>query len=217
MDVVGGHHADTQPPCHGDEGRRQPGIGRQVVALQLDPEAVGSKDLSHLAGRLVRPLLVPGQQRRSHGPLAATGEAEEPASVRGQGFQRQLGMPLLPCQLPGADQAAQVGIAPLGLGQQRQVVPPSTGPLDSARDELRASVGQGDLGADDRLESPFHRRLPEAHRAVQAIVIGQGQGRVVQHRRSLHQRLGRRGPIQQGEEAVAVQFDVLDLHVRLQS
>ncbi len=119
----------------------------------------------------------------------------------GQGLQRQAGLPLLSCQLSGADQAAQVGIALLGLGQQRQVT----------------AIGQGDLGADDRLNAPFLRRPPEAHRAVQAVVIGQGQGRVAQRGRPLDQRLRRRGAIQQGEEAVAVQFDVLDLHTRLQS
>ncbi len=120
--------------------------------------------------------------------------------VSGQRLQRQPGLPLLPGQLPGAEQAAQVGIAALGLGQQGQMAVALT---------RWTGAVQRHLGADDGLEAPLLGRLPEAHRAVQPVVVGEGQRRVAQRRRPLDQRLRRRGAVEQGEIAVAVQLDVL--------
>jgi len=117
--------------------------------------------------------------------------------------------------------ATQVGVASLGLGQQCQVAPSfdhgrnvrlrtgsPAGLGAGAFGWLGAGIGQADLGADDGFEPSLPRRPPEAHRAVQAIVIGEGQRRIAQRHGPLDQRLGRRGAIKEGVVAMAMELDV---------
>ena len=191
--VVGGHDGHAQPAGQGRKLCRQPTVGGQAVTLQFDPEAVGAEDLPQTASRGVSCFLVLGQQRRGHGPLATAGETEQAVRMFRQCLRRQPGLSLLSRQLPPADQPAKVAVARLCLRQQRQM----------------ATTVQRDLGPDDGLDPPLPGRPPEAHRPVQPVVIGERQRRVAQRGRPLHQCLRRRGPVEEGEGAVAVQFDVL--------
>ena len=162
MHVVGGHDAGAQSSGQADQLRIEPGVGRQIVPLQLEPETASAKNLRELACHLVGFFLILGQQG-----MPAAGKTDEPRSVSGQGIQCQLGLCFLARQLPGAEEAAQVGIATLCLGQQCQVI----------------ALGQGHFGTDDRLEASGSRRLPEAHCAIQPIVIGEGQCWITQFHR----------------------------------
>ena len=158
------------------------------MPLQLDPEAARGEDLPQPGSRLARPGLVFNQQRRGNRALATTGETEQATGMPLYGLEREPGLLFVSGQLSKTDDATQVGVAALGLGQQSQVVP----------------IGQGDLSADDGLDTPRPGRPPEAHRPVQAIVIGKGQRRVTQRSSPLDQRLRRGSAVKQGEKAVTV-------------
>src|SRR5947209_15712712 len=90
------------------------------------------------------------------------------------------------------DEPAQVRI-PLGcLGKQRYVRP----------------VEQRQLRARDRLQAERLRFLRERHRAVQAIVIGEGERRKPKLRGRERELLGERSAVEKREGGVAVELDI---------
>src|SRR5437870_705095 len=90
------------------------------------------------------------------------------------------------------DEPAQVRI-PLGcLGKQRYVRP----------------VEQRQLRARDRLQAERLRFLRERHRAVQAIVVGEGERRIPELRGRERELLGERSAVEKREGGVAVELDV---------
>ncbi len=129
VDVVGRHQSDVQRPGQGDQFRNQLGISRQVLKLDLDPEAFGAKDLSQLYREIacsrepspmrIRVTLSP-QRHWDRAPATAR-EADQSPCMPGQHLQRQVGLPLLSGQLPGAEYPAEIGISLPGSSQQRQM------------------------------------------------------------------------------------------------
>ena len=84
---------------------------------------------------------------------------------------------------PGArDDAAQISVALIILGQQRDVA---------------AAVDQRNLSPKDRLDTRLPGGLGEARRAVQRIMIRQGDGGHIIFRRARDQCFGRRHAIEQ--------------------
>jgi hypothetical protein len=69
-------------------------------------------------------------------------------------------------------------------------------------------IEQLHLQADDRTQPRFLGRRHEADRAVEALVIGQREGRQAKFDRSGHQVLGGRGTVEEREVRVAVEFGV---------
>ncbi len=132
------------------------------------------------------------------------------------------------------EEAAEVGVARGRLGQEGDVeagVGVAAGPVPGARPLLSQEApeeGGGapggrlrpplqpfhrggldrDLGPGDRLDPLALREAGELHGPVEAVVVGEGQGRVAQLLRPQHQLLGVGGPVQEGEARVAVELDV---------
>ncbi len=66
------------------------------------------------------------------------------------------------------------------------------------------AILQRDLGAEDGVQADAPRGQGKAHRAGQAVVVGERQGGQPQFHGARGQFLGRRGRVEQREEAVAV-------------
>lgn len=82
-------------------------------------------------------------------------------------------------------------------------------PLRFAAGLLRASgVGERDLCASDGAEAPGAGALGELHRAVQAVVVGEGQRLVAQLQRSQDDLFDVGGAFEEGEVGVGVEFGV---------
>ena len=100
------------------------------------------------------------------------------------------------------DQAAQIGVARVVLGQQG---------------EMPAAIDERDLRAEDGLDPRLPRGPIETRRTIQRIVIGQGQRRHLILGGALHQFFRRRHAVEQGVVRVGVQFDVHAAHRRCRS
>src|SRR5437867_1856560 len=95
------------------------------------------------------------------------------------------------------DQPAQVRVSLRRLGEQRHVRP----------------VEQRQLRAGDRLQTERLRLLRERHRAVEAIVIGEGERRKPKLGGRERELLGERGTVEKREGGVAVELDVHGLWI----
>ncbi len=95
-------------------------------------------------------------------------------------------------QLGGGDQAAQIFIA--GAIRHQHVEP--------------AVIVQGKFGADDRLEPGLDRGVIKARRAVEAVAVTQGEGRVAQFGCAIDQVLGLRSALQEAKGTARAQFNV---------
>ena len=90
------------------------------------------------------------------------------------------------------DQPAEVRI-PLGsLGEQRHV----------------RAVQESELRTGDCLHAELLRFLGECHRAVEAVVIGEPEGRVAELRGGERELLGERSAVEEREGGVAVELGV---------
>ncbi len=69
-------------------------------------------------------------------------------------------------------------------------------------------AGQGELGPEHRRQAEHHGGPSEADHAVQAVVVGQGQGLEAEASGGIHQLLGVRRPVQEAEVGVAVQLGI---------
>ena len=121
MHVVGGD--DSQANCFGyrQQSGDQPVVVGQPVALQLDPQPVAAEDLRQLARRAHGLRRIVGQHRLGHRALPAARQAEQPAGMLRHVFDGQQRRAFRAGQLADGDQPAEVGVAGLRLGQQRQV------------------------------------------------------------------------------------------------
>ena len=142
-----------------------------------------------------------------HGNPRTTGEAvREPAGVRQKRGRREGG---------GDEQreAARYAVRKIVL---RQSILTLVRPAPRSRDELgevavALAVGgeedqavggrQRDLGADDEAESAFLRRSMRAHHASERALVGDGERRVAERVRALHQLFRMRGAAQEREVA----------------
>jgi hypothetical protein len=68
-------------------------------------------------------------------------------------------------------------------------------------------IEQLDLEADERLDPGFIGGDGEAHRAIEALVIGESEGGHAQADRLGDQVLGWRGPVEEREVRMTVQLD----------
>jgi hypothetical protein len=134
-------------------------------------------------------------------------------------------------EMSGGEQTAQVGIALAGLGEQHQVVGivwqcrgwsavalGGGGRRGSGRERRRRNpVGvchrrgqqrlHPDLGSEDRLDAALGAGLGEADRAVEAVMVGEGQGRLPELGCPGHQFLDAATTVEKGEVGVDVEVD----------
>ena len=118
----------------------------------------------------------------------------------------------------GGEQAAEVGVALAGLGEEHQVVRiGGGGPVRRAAAGGRiAPSGPASPASSDstRTSAPKMGLMPalgaglgEAHRAVEAVVVGEGQGRLPQLGRPGDQLLDAAAAVEEREVGVDVQVD----------
>jgi hypothetical protein len=129
--------------------------------------------------------------------VAAAGEDDEPrvALLEGGEVEPRVA-PVGAPQVCRGEQAAEIGVAFGGFGEQRDV----------------RAVGERHLGAGDRLKAEPLRLLRERHRAVEAVVIGERERREPQLGGRERELLGQRGAVQKRERGVTMQFGVHRAH-----
>ena len=179
VDVTGGDDVDPdlcRQLGHGVVAHR---VHRQAVVPQFD-EHVGPPEITHQAHKFMpgshRPI---SHERSRHRALAAGGEHRPviagalPAEFD-KAFVRDPGRPLLPCQLAFADRATEQGVATGIAGKDDEVTPSRVGRTGTL--ERTTRLGQGEFGSEDRGQIDRSGRLGEPHHAVEAVVVGEGEG-----------------------------------------
>ncbi len=175
------------------EGPRPRVIAPDVVALELDEEPLGAE---HRAAALGEP---PGRDRPvalehpRQEAVSASREHEQPTVSRFQRREVESRVAAIRASQMGlGDQAAQIGVPFRRLGEQRHV----------------GSVAERQLRPRDRLEAELLGLVRERHRAVHAVVIGEGERRIPEFGCRQRQLLGERGAVEEGEGGMAVELDV---------
>jgi hypothetical protein len=192
VDVARGDGADPQVLGQVGQGTVAAGVAVHQVVLKLDEVVVGAEPLQVAASGLLRlPIAALGGQRRHLAPAAA-GEGDEAVRVLREHLWLDARPAALVVQVGVGEEAAEVGVAPLRLTEEGQVV----------------AVGERDLGAGDGLEAPGAGALSELHRPVEAVVVGEGEGLVPHLPRPQHQLLDVRGALEEGEVRVTVELSV---------
>ncbi len=100
----------------------------------------------------------------------------------------------------------QIAVAGLVLGQQQHVV---AGFVELGVFVAHAAAGQVGFDADDGFDACFFGGTVKFEGAIHRAVVGEGDGRLPQFRRSPHQIIHPAQPVEQGVFAVAVQVDKL--------
>ncbi len=211
VDVSRRDDAQLQVLCQFHQHPVAPDVPVDEVVLELDEEiAVAEPVRVSPRGRFRLTVLPRGDQRR-HLAKAAAGEHDEPLRVPREDVQFDARLPSLVLQVGVGQQAAEVGVAPLRLAEQRQVnrgggviflLPSSIFP--------GAGLGWGkrDLRAGDRAQAPGPRAVRELHRPVQTIVVSERERLIAELQRPQHQLLDVGGAFEEGEVGVGVQFGV---------
>ena len=191
---------------------RDPGAARQLAQApheRMAAAAVGTLELDVQMSRREPfpqarqprrgPPVLPGGDQPRDEPLAgASGQADQPVGEAAQQRRVECGgagtaiARIARVGMGDRDQPAQVGIARARGRQQREV----------------AVVGQGDLAPGDRLDARIPRGVCERQRAAQAVVVGQGHGRIAGRRAGVGELFGRRDAIEEAERRMGVQLDV---------
>jgi hypothetical protein len=192
--VVAGDHgnAGRLGELDGATGCDLPRAGR--VAGDVDPEAACVEQ---------RPGAV--EERRVEAGVA-TGQGDEVGGVLLELLPGEEGAALLAAGVAGGQQAREVAVAPGRLDEEPQAIARllGDGPVGPG-----GAPGDPHLGPDDAPQPRRGRRLVEAGNAVDAIAVGQGEGRVAQLGGARDEILGIRGRLQEREGAPAAQLDVI--------
>jgi len=176
-----------------NQGAGECPVSPNHVALQLDEELIGTE---HRATPL-------GETACRGDPAALEGAGEETVSAAGEndqpivvGFER--------CEIE--PRVATVGLAEVRLCEEPAEVRIPTRRFGEQR-HVRA-VEQRHLGAGDRLDTELLRLLGERHRAIDAVVVGEGDARVPEIRGGERELLGQRGAVEKRECRMAVKLRV---------
>ena len=163
----------------------------QEMALQLHVHAPGKQrgEAVQLAARRVEAARVARRQRARHDALLAARQNVQPLRVRGDFLPRRGRLPLRLSRGGGGEEQAEVLVALLVLGEQRQagkekflgrgggrgggtwLSPSKTTPPHESRMHL-----EDHLRADQRLDARRLRRLPEARGAGDAVRVDERDG-----------------------------------------
>jgi hypothetical protein len=211
--VVGRHDRQAQTP-----GQRHQVIaetvarGRQEQVLQLDEEAVRPEEAAVEVGGLDGGFVLAGSQQLRDLPALAAGEGDQMRSMLLQPCLRQPGVVAIHPGILGGEGAGALGLAQPRRGHQpaqiavARVVFSQQHQVRRAR-QVRPDAGlEGKLHADDRPHARLPRRLSEAHRAIQSVVVGQRQRPHPGGGGAADQLLHRRCAIEQGEVGVHMQM-----------
>ena len=187
------HETEGQLVSDFREARRARGVSPYRVAPDFDEEPLGAEEITIPAGPFAR---LGERPCRKQTPPAAR-KHDEPLLAVHQSIEGQLGvMAVGGGQVRLGEKPAQVGITRGRLGKESDV----------------GAVVERQLCAGDCLELDPFGELGERHRAVEPVVIGQGDGRIAESLGLLGEFLGQRGAVEKGEGGVAVEVDVHTEH-----
>ena len=214
VDVAGGDQVETGGHRQLGEGVVADRVGGEAVIPQLDgdvvPAEVGHQSVEGPAGRGRaavgealghRGLATAGEDQ----PVVVAPRAAHPAQLD-QTFVADPRRPLLPRQLALADRPAEQGVALRVAGEDEEVFAHRVGRAGSR--QVHGRLFQGELGTEHGGQADGSRRLGEADDAVEAVVVGEGQGLEVEPGRLLGQLLGVRRAVEEREVGVAVELGV---------
>ena len=212
--VAGAHHRHARRRRQTHERAVARAVVEHQVVLQLDEDVVGAEppdQALEFGGRVAQPADL-GQAGDAARATAA--EHDQPLAVRRQLLDGQAGVQpprlfagvALLLQAEGeAGEAAEVGVAALILGQQREVGSPRQGVAVRRR---IGRMGQRQLQARDGAQPRLLGRAGELHGAEQAVVVGERQRAMALRPRRLDQLVDARRALQQRVVAVRVQLHV---------
>ena len=141
-----------------DEVADAKGVAVHPVLLQFDPEAFAAESLQVPAGRLICAVRISCGDLGGELSFAATRQHDEAVAVAREVVPLDPGTSSGMIQMGPAEDPAQIGVTLGVLHEQGEV----------------GSPFEGDLGAGDRLDAPGFGRLRKGHRAVKAVVVGEG-------------------------------------------
>ena len=158
VDVVG----DDAPQPRLARERRELVAERRIVGIEmvreLDEEPL-AEDGSESREQVASAGEIAGPHSLWHSAVRAPGERVEAGGVLGEKAEGGLRLRLLAGELRRRDRASQAGPA-----------------LPVACDEHEMSrVDELELGPEDRTNPPLLRRVGEAHRAIKAVCVGEGE------------------------------------------
>ena len=183
VNVPGGDRADVKRLSQVTECGVAACVSPEKRALELDEEAVATED--------------PGQTRgavrvddRETGPCAA-GEAGEPFVMALELDRVEARIQAL-VRVRRGEKAAKVGVTARSLGEEREV----------------RTVLERHLGPGDRLHAESLGSVREFERAIDAVVVGQSEGRIAELGGADEQLLGQRGAVEERVGTVAMKLDI---------
>ena len=127
----------------------------------------------------------------------------------GERAEIEAGRALLPRQLRRAHRPGQAGVPDRARREHHEVL---TGRVGVAV-RRRAGGVEGELGAEHGGEPGGAGSQSEAHHAVQAVVVGDGEGGQAEAGGLVGQLLGMAGPVEEREVRMAVQLRVATLAI----
>ncbi len=187
-------------------------VGLVAEVLEFYIEVVGAEDVAEAEERGAGFVVAAGVDEVAHLAVAAAGEADQTLGVRTQRLDGDewRPFPLGVGQMGGGKETAEVGIALAGLGEEHEVVR-IVGIVGrrapGARRRRRQQRLHPHLGPEDGLDAALGAGLGEAHRAVEAVVVGESQGRLPQLGRPGDQFLDPAPAVEEGEVRMYVQVD----------
>ena len=233
VDIPRGHHGDPEPVGQPPQGPVAGGIALDPVVLEFDEEAVRPEGADEAPGEgLARGHGI--GQGMNQGTPTAPGEKEEAfgsggdppvggaqEKVQGEGGVSPMRRGVIVARREAVslgDQAAEVGVAGRGLGQECQVETargligagrgPGRGPNLEGGFAGKSASMYGEFHARDGPEPGLPGRPGKLHAPVEAVVIGEGQGAVAQFCGAEHHLFGVGGSVQEGVPRVGVELDI---------
>ncbi len=205
---------DVEPPREPHHRADQRRVFRPHVVLQLEVEAAGEQVAQTRADR-ERAVVVAAQQRLLDQAVAAAGERDQAAGAAVEVIQPQARVALAPAQLRRRDRAREVAVA--GLVGRDQDEPRRAGrdllgrPRRAARPDRCGVRGlERELRAAERGEAGDRRGgFREAHRAVDAVPVGERDPAKPEPAAALDQLLGVRAAFEEAEVRPAVELGIL--------
>ena len=229
VDVIGGDQVGARCDGDGGQGVVAGRVERVAVVPELDGNVVPAEEALEVGeggagggGAVLEegvghdPLAAPGQDqpviragkrgRVGLDPLCAENGGLGAGPDGGQGLQVDLGLALLPPRhLRRGDGPGQAAVADGVAGEDDEVVAFGVG-----HPVLPAGEAEAQLGAEDGGQADGRRRLGEAHHAIHAVVIGEGEGGEAEAGCFLGQFFRVRCAVEEAEVGMAVQLGVGD-------
>ena len=171
VQVVGDDQREADLRGEAEQLLVEPALLREAVVLELQEEAVLAEDVLVLAGDVAGQLPVLDLERLGDLAAEARAEADEALAVLREVLAIDARLVVVAVDVGVGDEAAEVLVAAVVLGQEDQVEGLAVG--------LALLVGHrpaGDVGldADDRLDALVLRGLVEGDGAVEGAVVGDG-------------------------------------------